>query len=141
MLEIPLCIFLSLKAYFLGPVWDNLGNLTSQLRNRQHRVFHLLKPRRKVRFISVVTAIAFNIVLSTSGCYYFVKGVVDFGTLILIQLMGNAFLHTLIYFIFKTYIYCEGVSPQNIFYLLWSIILWSSGSYAYFQTCTEWTVS
>jgi predicted PurR-regulated permease PerM len=41
------CIFLSLKAYFLGPVWDNLRNLTSQLRNRQHRDFHLLKPRRK----------------------------------------------------------------------------------------------
>jgi hypothetical protein len=47
MLHIPLCIFLSLKAYFLGPVWDNLGNLTSQLRNRQHPVLHLLKPRRK----------------------------------------------------------------------------------------------
>ncbi|XP_068898457.1 SID1 transmembrane family member 1-like [Tenebrio molitor] len=140
-LEIPLCIFLSLKAYFFGPVWYNLGNLISQLQNSEDSTLHILKPQRKARFICVVTPIAINIVLSTVGCYLFVNGVVDFGTLILIQLMGNAFLHTLIYFFFKIRIYREGVSVENVFYLFLSIILWGIGGHAYFQTRTQWTES
>jgi hypothetical protein len=55
--------------------------------------------------------------------------------------MGNAFLHTLIYFLFKIRIYREGVSVENVFYLVLSIILWGIGGHAYFQTRTQWTVS
>jgi hypothetical protein len=55
--------------------------------------------------------------------------------------MGNAFLQTLIYFIFKTCVYCEGVSLQNVFYLLLSIILWISGAYVYFHPRAQWKVS
>ncbi|XP_056636310.1 SID1 transmembrane family member 1-like isoform X1 [Diorhabda sublineata] len=135
-----LCIFLSLKIYYLNYVIDGLRQLKKNLSNSGITIRECFRPIRKTRFILLVIANIANYAMLGIGLWLYADNVTDFGTFLLGLLMGNSVIHAIFYIIMKLF-NKEKICMEATIYGLLSLVAWSSSGVFFLDAATLWTVT
>lgn len=77
--------------------------------------------------------------MAISGFFLYPENV-DFGTYLLIILMGNAIMYSIFYMAMKM-ITKERICFEAMLYGVLALILWLAGAYFFFNAATVWSVS
>ncbi|CAG9828914.1 unnamed protein product [Diabrotica balteata] len=134
-----LCLFLSLKIYFLNYVVDGLNQFRNSI-TKKGFTQHALKPIRKARFIILLIANIANYSMLIVGLLLYSDNVTDFGTFLLALLMGNSVIHCVFYTCMKL-ISKEKICYEAILYGVLAIVCWGSSSVFFLDAATLWTVT
>ncbi|KAL3274294.1 hypothetical protein HHI36_015699 [Cryptolaemus montrouzieri] len=136
---IVLCIYLSFKIYFLGYILEGFKRVEGQIHERGINK-HALTPNKKVRFILLVLANFINFAILMMGMCLYSVGATDFGTFLLLILMGNAILHTIFYVSMKL-IHKEKLCIEATVYGMLSLMVWTASAMYFFDKSTLWMVT
>lgn len=135
-----LCIFLSLKIYYLNYVIDGLRQLKDNFSNKGITARECFRPIRRTRFILLLIANIANYSMLGTGLWLYTDNVTDFGTFLLGLLMGNSVIHAIFYTIMKL-INKEKICMEATIYGLLSLGAWSSSGVFFLDAATLWTVT
>ncbi|XP_018334624.1 SID1 transmembrane family member 2 isoform X1 [Agrilus planipennis] len=133
------CVYLSFNAYFLSYVRHGLMSVFKDCTKPHDRFFNVFKPRRRAHFIICLLGNIINSVMALLGIYCYSNGI-DFGTFLLVILLGNATLYCLSYTSMKL-THGERICAQAIFFGILTLITWGFSAYFFTQTSTLWYVS
>ncbi|KAJ3643386.1 hypothetical protein Zmor_026100 [Zophobas morio] len=136
-----LCIYISLKIYYFHNVLTELQQLWMGLRESYQPLREMLQPQKKGRFLIIVISNICNLAFLISGTLLYVNKTLDFGTFLLVLLMGNAVLYSIFYLIMKILIHREGISVQAVIYGVLGVALWVQSMILFLDKNTQMALS
>ncbi|XP_045477539.1 SID1 transmembrane family member 1-like isoform X2 [Harmonia axyridis] len=136
---IALCMYVSFKIYFLGYVFQGFKKVEEEIHQTgfTKRTF---MPNKKVRFVLLVIANVANMAMLLFGLCLYSVDATDFGSFLLLILMGNAILHTAFYICMKL-LHREKLCIEAIVYGLLSLAMWAISAVYFFDKATIWMVT
>ncbi|KAK9887856.1 hypothetical protein WA026_000164 [Henosepilachna vigintioctopunctata] len=136
---IGLCIYLSFKIYFISYILEGFKKVEENI-CENGLTKNSLKPNKKYRFILLVLANCINFCMLMLGLCLYSVDATDFGTFLLLILMGNSILHTIFYTCMKL-VHKEKLCIEAIVYGILSIVVWAASAIYFFDKSTLWMVT
>ncbi|XP_044759074.1 SID1 transmembrane family member 1-like isoform X2 [Coccinella septempunctata] len=136
---IGLCLYLSFKIYFLSYVIQGFKKVEEEihLTGLTKKTF---TPNKKVRFVLLILANGVNMAMLLLGLCLYSVDATDFGSFLLLILLGNAILHTIFYTCMKL-IHGERLCIEAIVYGILSLAVWTLSALYFFDKSTLWMVT